>query len=104
MDSPTHAGVHQLLRKGAILIRGVEDILEELEGIRPATKPVQRQPPPVLDETQRRIWEFLKDQPKHIDEMAQQLGLPVSQLAGALLMMEMKKIARRLPGNQYERS
>ena len=104
MDSPSSAGVHQLLRKGAILIRGVEDILEELEGVRPATKPVQRQPPSVLDDTQRRIWEFLKDQPKHIDEMAQQLGLPVSQLAGALLMMEMKKIARRLPGNQYERS
>src|SRR5207237_9179565 len=33
LDSPASAGVHQLVRKGAILIRGVEDILEELDGV-----------------------------------------------------------------------
>ena len=103
-DSPASAGVHELLRKGAVLVRGVEDILEEFEGVRPTVKSVKQEPRTVLDETERRIWEFLQDQPKHIDQMAQQLRLPVGQLAGTLLMMEMKKLVRRLPGNQYERT
>src|SRR5438132_5479649 len=103
LASPLSAGTHELLRKGAILIRGVEDILEELEGVKPNAKPPAAQPPPALDETQRRIWEFLGERPRHLDDMTQQLGLPVQQLAGMLFTMEMKKIVRRLPGNQYER-
>src|SRR6202035_5193199 len=48
MDSPSSAGVHQLLRKGAILIRGVDDILEELDGVRPAARSATTEPPPAL--------------------------------------------------------
>jgi DNA processing protein len=104
LDSPASEGVHQLVRKGAILIRGVEDILEELGGIqKPAAAASPARPLPEMDETQRRIWEFLHDRPRHSDEMAQHLGLTVPQLAGALLHLEMKKVVRRLPGNQYER-
>src|SRR5262249_19065807 len=103
LDSPASAGVHDLLRKGAILVRGVDDILEELEGVRPATKSAKTEPPPALDETEMRIWTILKDRPRHLDEMTQELGLPVQKLAGALLLMEMKKLVKRLPGNQYER-
>ena len=52
---------------------------------------------------QRRVWEFLANQSRSLDEMAQQLKLPVPQLSGALLMLEMKKAVRRLVGNRYER-
>jgi DNA processing protein len=107
IDSPASGGTHALIRKGAILIRGVEDILEELQGLPVAETPVAAPPPPApppeLDETQRRIWDFLADQTRHVDEMAQGLGLNVSQLTGALMRLEMKKVVRRLPGNRYER-
>jgi DNA processing protein len=103
LDSPSSAGAHHLVRQGAILIRGVDDILEELEGVKPAGPPAQSQPAVDMDATQRRIWEFLHDGSRHIDEMAQQLSLPVPELSGALLALEMKKTIRRLPGNQYER-
>jgi hypothetical protein len=33
----------------------------------------------------------------------QQLGMSVAPLAGMLLVLEMKKVVRRLPGNRYER-
>jgi predicted Rossmann fold nucleotide-binding protein DprA/Smf involved in DNA uptake len=56
-----------------------------------------------MDDTQRSIWEFLQDRPRHIDEMVQQLGFSVPHIAGALMTLEMKKAIRRLPGNQYER-
>jgi len=31
------------------------------------------------------------------------LSLPVPELSGLLMMLEMKKAIRRLPGNQYQR-
>ena len=103
LDSPSSAGVHSLVRQGAILIRGVEDILEELEGVKSSVQPARIQPPPDMDDAQRHIWELLQDRPRHIDEIAQQSGLPVPLISGALLSLELKKAVRRMPGNQYER-
>jgi DNA processing protein len=106
VDSEASGGTNRLIRDGAILCRGVEDVLEELEGVSARTQqppPAAAAPPVGLDESQRRIWEFLGGQARHLDEMAQHLGLGVPQLAGALLLLEMKKTVRRLPGNRYER-
>ena len=38
-----------------------------------------------------------------VDELSRGLGLAVHELTGALMLLEMKKIVRRLPGNMYER-
>jgi DNA processing protein len=109
IDSEASGGTNALIRQGAILCRGVDDVLEEVEGVSNrilAEKNAPLAPPPVppnLDETQRRVWDFLAAGPKHVDEMVQQLDLGVAPLAGMLLTMEMKKIVRRLPGNRYER-
>jgi DNA processing protein len=112
-DVPTSGGCHSLLRQGAVLCRSADDVLEELHGVSAmalAAKdsavppPAPSGPPPGLDETQRRIWDFLGSSPHSVDEMAQQLALPVQQLTTTLLMLEMKKVVRRLPGNRYERS
>ena len=69
-----------------------------------AAPPGPAGPPPGLDDVQRRVWDFLAGGAKAVDEMAQHLGLGVPQLSGALLMLEMKKAVRRLPGNRYERA
>jgi DNA processing protein len=104
VDSAASSGALELLRKGAIIVRGVEDILEELEGVKPAAVPARAASAPAgLDETQQRLWEFLAERPRHLDEMVQQLGLSVPQITGALLTLEMKQAVRRLPGNRYER-
>jgi DNA processing protein len=114
VDAPSSGGCHELIRKGAVLCRGVEDILEELHGVSamavaqkaasaPAAPPAPVGPPPGLDEVQRRIWEQL-EQACHLDQLVQRLGLSVPQVSTALMMMEMKKVVRRLPGNRYERT
>jgi DNA processing protein len=91
------------LRDGAVLVRGIEDILEELDGVAAAVAPLKLAAPPDLDDTQRRIWDFLKDRPRNIDQLAQGLALPVAHLSGVLLTLEIKKVIRRLPGNVFER-
>ncbi len=104
VDSPTSGGCNELLRKGGILVRGVDDVLEELEGVAAVTQPAVVTPePPPMDDLQRRIWDTLDGQPRHLDELVQQLGLTVPQATGSLLTMELKRIVRRLPGNRYER-
>ncbi len=60
-------------------------------------------PPPDLDPVQRKVWDFLGGQVRTLNEMAQHLGTAVQQLSATLMMLEMKKVVRRLPGNRYER-
>jgi DNA processing protein len=116
VDSATSAGTLKLLRDGARLIRNVDDLLEDLEGIapmpvqgEPKTAPAEepKSPPPPkipngLDSLQTQIWECLSE-PKQIDVLTRELKLPVAELSRHLMLLEMKKIIRRLPGNQYER-
>jgi DNA processing protein len=114
VDSDGSRGCHALIRQGAALCRGVEDILEELHGIsgrpvgetpgKPSAPARPVAPPQDLDETQQRIWGFLEEKPRHLDEMVQTLGLNVPQLATLLLGLEMRNVVRRLPGNRYERA
>jgi DNA processing protein len=118
VDCESSGGCNELIRDGAILCRGVDDVLEELHGVSAMAQaaavskdasaappePVVAGPPPGLDEGQTRLWEFLSDGPRTMDEIAQQLKLAVPPLSAALMMMEMKKAIRRLPGNRYERA
>jgi DNA processing protein len=104
VDHATSGGTNALIRKGAVLVRGSEDVLEELEGLPGMQSPELAAPPPALDDTQRRIWDFLGEVPRHLDEMVQALGIEAGPLSGKLLMLEMKKAVRRLPGNRFERS
>jgi DNA processing protein len=112
IDSPASGGTNALLREGAVLCRGAADVLEELEGVSAATSAAARSdtppkvpaaPPLGLDAEQRRVWEALAEGPRHVDELVQRLGLAVPQLSGMLLLLEMRKAVRRLPGNRYER-
>ncbi|MGE3803462.1 MAG: DNA-processing protein DprA [Gemmataceae bacterium] len=106
VDSAASAGTNRLIRQGAILVRHAEDVLEELEGIAAAQSaaPVARPLPADLNDNQRAIWASLAEQARHVDELARQLGLPVHVLTGELMVLEMRRLIRRLPGNHYERS
>jgi DNA processing protein len=113
VDSEASGGAHALIRKGAVLCRHAEDVLEELHGVSamvqqqaaaPAAPPAPAGPPPGLDDEQRRVWDALAEGPRHLDELVQRLGLGVPQLSGMLMVLEMKKVVKRLPGNRYQRS
>lgn len=103
IDSAASGGANELIRKGAILVRGVDDILEELDGVRSMPKKNTDTAPPALTEAEQRIWDFLAEQPKAVDLIARHLDKAVHELTGVLMTLEMRKIIRRLPGNMYER-
>lgn len=109
VDSAASGGTLQLLRSGAKLVRHAEDVVEDLDGVAPIiasrseAAPLVKGPPPGLDDQQRRIWDFLDQEPQHFDDLARHLQLPVSELSRIVMMLEMKRVLRRLPGNRYER-
>jgi DNA processing protein len=130
VDSPASAGSLHLLRHGARLVRSVADLLDDLKGLATAEYPplasggceppvrtestpggateqradTPRSPEPIpeLDELQRRVFDLLSSR-RHGDELAREAGLAVGDLSRVLMQLEMKRLARRLPGNFYER-
>ena len=103
-DSEHSAGCHELIRKGARLVRNADDVLEDLRGIAPPDPPPRRTPKATLfdSELQAKLWDALGS-PRQADELSRELGLDAGTLAVALMKLEMLKAVRRLPGNSYER-
>jgi len=115
VDSPSSAGSLKLIRDGARVIRHLDDLLEDLKGIDIATSPQRNEPPSLftdlpkviekpagLDPLPSRVWDYLTE-PKHIDDITREMEISISEISRLLMSLEIKKIVRRLPGNQYER-
>jgi DNA processing protein len=107
IDSPRSKGCHSLIKNGAKLCEGAEDILSEFEYLFPASN----RPPgaaetgvlPALElsESEQLVYGLLSHEEISIDDMIQQSGLPVSAVSVALLSLEMKRLVRQLPGRRY---
>ncbi len=103
VDSPASAGVHELIRKGAKLVRHAGDVLEDIQGIAPLfAEPMLRPPPSGMDALQQSIWGFLEER-RNVDDLARFTSKGVAELSGVLMTMEFGRMIRRLPGNEYER-
>ncbi len=111
IDSPRSKGCHDLIKKGAKLCEGAEDILSEFEYLFPASN---RPPSPgetgvlpalELSENEQRVFDTLrKDDDISIDEVIRKSGLPSSAVSVALLSLEMKRVVKQLPGKLFVRN
>ncbi len=105
VDSPASAGTLKLLREGAKLVRHADDILADLSGLPGMVEPGPARETPVpshLDPAQQAIWQAMNER-RNVDELTQELGLPIHELTRQLMLLELQKVVRRLPGNWYER-
>jgi len=110
IDSPRSKGCHELIKNGAKLCEGAEDILSEFEYLFPATN----RPPGVnetgvlpalsLTENEQKVYDALADEEMDVDEVIRKCGLPASAVSVALLSLEMKRLVRQLPGKMFLKS
>lgn len=107
IDSPGSKGCHDLIKKGAKLCEGAEDILSEFEYLFPATN---RPPSPAetgflpaleLSPNEQKVFDLLSNQETTVDEIIRASGLAPSVVSVALLSLEMKKLVRQLPGKLF---
>ena len=110
IDSPRSKGCHELIKKGAKLCEGAEDILSEFEYLFPASN---RPPAPnetgvlpaiELSENEQKVYDRLNKEEISIDEVIRHSGLPTSAVSVALLSLEMKRLVRQLPGKMFVRN
>ena len=106
VDSPVSAGCHALIRDGVTLVTVAEDIVEGL-GIMlqavPEREPAQERNRK-LDELpvdQRAVLGTLSHDPRNIDDIITASGLAAAGVTGALMLLEVKGLVRRFPGNTY---
>jgi len=111
IDSPRSKGCHDLIKKGAKLCEGVEDILSEFEYLFPKSN----QPPSAgetgvlpaleLNEKEQVIFAAVKlAEETSIDEIIRASGLPSSAVSVALFSLEMKRLVKQLPGKLFVRN
>jgi DNA processing protein len=110
IDSPRSKGCHDLIKKGAKLCEGAEDILSEFEYLFPGSN---RPPSPgetgvlpalELSANEQQVYDALDAEERSIDEIIRKSGLPSSAVSVALLSLEMKRAVKQLPGKLFVRN
>jgi DNA processing protein len=111
IDSPRSKGCHDLIKKGAKLCEGAEDVLGEFEYLFPAAKKVECTPENpsststlTLTDSEKQIYELVTEQETGIDEIIRASGSTASVVSVILFGLEMKRLVRQLPGKNYVRN
>ncbi|MBW3631481.1 MAG: DNA-processing protein DprA [Chloroflexi bacterium] len=92
-------GTNALLRDGARIARNGADLLEDL-GLGVGTNSAATQGRLPLEEDERRLYDALGKEARHIDEVAEEAGLTAGAASALLLTMELKGLIRN-HGAQY---
>ena len=110
IDSPRSKGCHDLIKKGAKLCEGIEDILSEFEYLfptsnRPPTASETGMLPALeLSENEKKVYDVLGKEELSIDDVIRKCGLPASATSVGLFSLEMKRLVRQLPGKMFLRN
>jgi DNA processing protein len=108
-DSLASRGCHRLIRDGARLVETIDDILEELgplvREVKPAADavPVRHPAELTLSDPERALLGHLGDRPVGVDELIGLTRLTAQQVVSTLAVLEVRRLVRRLPGNQFIR-
>ncbi|MGA7224398.1 MAG: DNA-processing protein DprA, partial [Candidatus Acidiferrales bacterium] len=108
---PTSFGPNQLIKQGAKLLTGWEDVIEELPtAVRAELLPVEtttsEQRAMLVEESlapaELTLYNLLtQDESLHVDDLVERSGLTSSEVLAALFDLELKGVVRQLPGKQF---
>jgi DNA processing protein len=113
VTQPVSFAPNQLIKQGAKLVTGADDVIEELPTpVRAAL--VQAQPQETaqqqklvseaLSPAEKKIYGLLStDEAKHIDDIVDQSGLNSSEVLATLFDLEMKGVIRQSPGKLFSK-
>ncbi|MCA9059017.1 MAG: DNA-processing protein DprA [Planctomycetaceae bacterium] len=108
VDNLASEGCHELIRDGVTLIRNVDDVLKGLGPLptpaSPAVNVMVHSPREmVLNPLEKEVLNLISSSPVHVDQIVQQTQLDISRVLATLTVLEMRRLIRRLPGNQLVR-
>ena len=108
VDNRMARGCHRLIRDGAKLVETADDVLEELGPlVAAATRNdgtvVHHPAELLLNEPEQQVLAAVQSSPTSIDEVISASGLPTPQVLATLSVLEMRRLVRRVSGNQVMR-
>jgi DNA processing protein len=116
-DSFVSKGTNQLLREGAKLVENADDIIEELEPVlkskikefktnRPQSLQEKQIPliKPQLSDEEARLFDLISLGPLDLDDIIVKSQSSVSAVSAVLMMLQLKKLVKQLPGKIFERA
>jgi len=108
IDSRMSRGCHRLLRDGAKLVETIDDVLEELGPLVEGTSDDEgreiRHPAELsLNEQEREVLAQIDSDPTTIDVIVKGSGLPVHRVLATISALEMRRLIKRVGGQQLVR-
>ncbi|HSB52155.1 MAG TPA: DNA-processing protein DprA [Dissulfurispiraceae bacterium] len=113
VTSPWSEGTNPLLKNGAKLVQGVDDILEEIAPLvkaylrsssgtsgQGASDPLDKLE---ISEEEKAICGILGAEPKHVDAIAREAQMAPSRLLPLLLSLEIRGVVRQIEGKRFYR-
>jgi DNA processing protein len=95
-------GTNGLIKQGAKIVLGADDIIEELAPVlRGFIRKSDCRPPAEISEDEGRVCGFLTREPKHIDLLSRESELPVHAILNLLLSLELKGVVRQSNGKRF---
>jgi DNA processing protein len=101
ITSANSEGTNELIKKGASLTRMAEDILSELA---PVLKGFIRSRDKVkieVTEEEGKLCNLLSGEPKQVDVISRESGLPASKVLAVLLGLELKGAVKQITGKRF---
>lgn len=104
--SPLSRGTNSLIKRGAKVVTGIQDILEELAPHAPAYQRASLTPTelPDLSETESAIYGLLSHEPLHVDKIIAQSRLDTTNVNIALTQLEMYQLIKNTGNMHYIRN
>ncbi|NPA06418.1 MAG: DNA-protecting protein DprA [Chloroflexi bacterium] len=98
---PTSQGTLWLIQQGAQVLRRPEDLASVLDlRLLPQRRAARAQLP--TDPIERQLWEALRPEPLHIDDLCARTGLPAARVSAILAIMELKGLVRQVGPMTYQ--
>lgn len=108
IDNDACLGCLDLIRDGATLVRGVDDVLAALGPLTQpvavsATETVHHPQELVLNELEREVLNLVSSEAQPVDAVLRASTLEASRVLSTLTVLEMRRLVQRLPGGQIVR-
>jgi DNA processing protein len=103
--SPASAGTNQIIEEGATLVTTPREVLEALDLPSSSLEDDDgvQAPPAGLHGVGLAVWRSLRAEPRHVDDLAAELGLEPQNSLASLLALEIQGHARQLAGLRFVR-
>ena len=103
VTSGKSTGTNNLIKQGAKLVQGINDIISELSGQLSLHLDEPSRPEPNLKGNEKTLYGLLDDEAMHIDQLAITAGISTTEALTALLILELTGIIRQMAGKMFTR-